>query len=115
MLYFAVVLGALLAAAGQICLKSGATGQTSAVGLMNLSVLGGVACLGLGQLLWLVAMTKLPLHVVYPFTLLTLGVVFFASIAWLGERPSPMSIVGWAVIAAGVALVVLSMLQDARH
>ncbi len=106
MLYLAVVVGACLAAAGQVLLKSGAHGQTHALALFNPSVLGGVVCLGIGQMLWLVAMTKLPLHVVYPFTFLAMAIVFLSSVAWLGERPDPLSYLGYGVITIGIALVV---------
>jgi drug/metabolite transporter (DMT)-like permease len=105
MIYLALAVSATLAAAGQIMLKLGAQGQLTATGLINGRVLAGLACYGLGLLLWLAALTRLPLYVVYPFTLLTLGLVFLGSIFVLDERPTTIAIIGWIVIGVGVAIV----------
>lgn len=112
MIYLALVASALSAAAGQILLKFGAAGR-SGVELVNLSVAAGFGLYGLGAVLWLFALAKLPLYVVYPFTLLTLAIVFVSSIVILGERPDPASLAGWALIAAGICIVAWSAVSRA--
>jgi len=101
----AIILSACLAALGQICLKLGAQGQTEAAGFLNLRVGLGLVFYAIGMLLWLYALSRVPLHVVYPFTLLTLALVGVLGIFALGERPSPISLVGWAVVVVGVGIV----------
>jgi drug/metabolite transporter (DMT)-like permease len=104
-LYLALTLSAALAAAGQVMLKLGAQGQASALAMVNPQVIGGLTLYGLGMLLWLWALAQLPLQVVYPFTMLTLILVFIASIVIFGERPSGLICLGWAVVGLGVAIV----------
>ena len=104
-LYLALTAGALLAASGQVLLKIGADGRPSLLDFVNGYVVGGLGLYGVGMVLWLVALARLPLHVVYPFTLLTLGLVFAASLIFFGERPSPIVLAGWAIIGLGVAVV----------
>jgi drug/metabolite transporter (DMT)-like permease len=105
MLYLALTIAAALAAAGQVLLKLGATGQTVGLALANGRVVLGLGCYALGLVLWLVALTKLPLYVVYPFTLLTSALVLIGAVIWLGERPSAMAWFGWAVVAIGIGLI----------
>ena len=57
------------------------------------------------MVVWLLALARLPLHVVYPSALLTLGINLGASLIFFGERPSPIVLAGWAIIGLGVAVV----------
>ena len=104
-LYLALTISAGLAAAGQVLLKLGVQGHAHALAMVNLRVVGGLALYGLGMLLWLWALAQLPLQVVYPFTMLTLILVFIASILIFGERPSGLICLGWAIVGLGVAVV----------
>ncbi len=75
-------------------------------GLVQGILLGGLyAQYALGMALWLVALSKLPLSVVYPFMVLTLGLVGALAALLLNERPSALALIGWAIIAAGVCVV----------
>ena len=107
MFYLALTIGTLLAAAGQVMLKRGADGRDHLLAFANGYVLAGLALHGAGMALGLVAMTRLPLHVAYTFTLLSLCFVGGASIAFLGERPNAMAFVGWAIVCLGVGVVTL--------
>ena len=98
---------ASLAALGQIFLKLGAQGRLDPLAMLNPTVIAGLGMYGVGVVLWLYALARLPLSVVYPFTMVTLALVFLASIVMLGERPSPTVIAGWLVIGLGVGLVAL--------
>jgi drug/metabolite transporter (DMT)-like permease len=104
-LYLALTISATLAAAGQVLLKLGVNGQASALAMANPKVLGGLTLYAAGMLIWLWALSQLPLQVVYPFTMLTLILVFIASIVVFGERPSGLICLGWAVVGVGVAIV----------
>jgi drug/metabolite transporter (DMT)-like permease len=108
MIYLALTLGAAMAAIGQVLLKLGADGQTTLLGLINIRVFGGLALYGFSVVAWLIALTRLPLHVVYPFTMLTLVLVFLASIVFLGERPNVLVMAGWGVVGVGVAIVAIA-------
>ncbi len=103
----ALLVAASLAAAGQVLLKIGATGRLAWLDLINLNVLGGLAVLAVAVVCWLYALARLPLYAVYPFNLLTLGLMFAMSFALLGERPGSLAIIGWVVIAAGLVLVAI--------
>jgi small multidrug resistance pump len=105
MIYLALILGAMMAAAGQVMLKLGADGQSSLLGLVNPRVIVGLILYTFASITWLAALTRLPLHVVYPFTILTLVLVFAGSILFLGERPSLLIMAGWGVVCIGVAIV----------
>lgn len=93
------------AAAGQILLKLGASGRASLLEFANPTLAGGLALYGLGAALWIAALAKLPLHVVYPFTLVTLALVGALSVLVLGERPNAMALAGWAIVGVGVCVV----------
>jgi drug/metabolite transporter (DMT)-like permease len=97
-----------MAAAGQVLLKLGATGQSTALAMVNPKVLGGLTLYGIGVMIWLWALSQLPLQVVYPFTMLTLILVFIASIVVFGERPSLLLCLGWAVVGCGLVIVALA-------
>ena len=104
-LAIALVASASLAAFGQIVLKLGVAGRLDPVAMINPTVLAGLSMYAVGMVLWLFALARLPLYVVYPFTLVTLALVFASSILILGERPSAIVIAGWLVIGIGVSLV----------
>ena len=98
-----VTLGAFLAAAGQIFLKLGANGARSVSDFANSRTLFGFALYGVGSILWVVALSRLPLSKVYPFTILTFVLVYIASATMLGE---PMT----ATVLFGATLVILGLL-----
>ena len=105
---FLLILAALVAAFGQLMFKYGAdTGGGIMAILLNPYTMTGLASYFLSMILWLKALTAAPLHVVYPFTLLTFVLVGLASVAILGERPTSMSLIGWGVICAGIGVVYL--------
>lgn len=103
--YATLVAAAVFAAGGQVLLKLGATGRSSLVAFANLQVAAGLAFYMLGALLWIAALSKAPLNVVYPFTALTFALVYFASIVLLGERPTPLALAGVALVLVGLTLI----------
>ena len=97
--------GVLLAALGQILFKLGATGRSQFVDFVNLPLLGGLLCYALGTTLWIVALSKAPLTVVYPFTALTFVVVYAAGVLVFGEPVSTRALAGVGLIIAGLFFV----------
>lgn len=97
--------GVLLAALGQVLFKLGATGRSALSEFVNLEIASGLLCYGLGTALWIVALSRAPLTVVYPFTALTFVIVYAAGVMFLGEATSFRSLVGVALILAGLFLV----------
>jgi drug/metabolite transporter (DMT)-like permease len=98
-----VLLGSLLAAAGQVYLKLGASGASNFSDFLNVRLGIGLGLYALGSVLWVAALSKLPLSRVYPFTVLTFVLVYVASFAILGERIT-------GPVVAGALLVVIGLL-----
>lgn len=95
----------LLAAIGQILLRTGAAGRSGLAEFLNPPLLGGLVAYAASTILWIVALSRAQLSTVYPFTLLTFVLVGVGAIALLGERVNATVLAGWAVIAAGLMLV----------
>jgi multidrug transporter EmrE-like cation transporter len=110
----------LLGVAAQLLLKAG----TNAVGRFAFSldnavpvglqlaleprILGGTGCYALSLVLWVMALSRTEVSVMYP--MVSIGFALNALLAWwlLGEALSVQRIAGIAVIMVGVALVARS-------
>lgn len=120
-LSFALVLtGVLLNAAAQLLLKAG----TNAVGhfefqLSNLvpiglklglepHILGGMACYAVSLVVWIMALSRVPVSIAYP--MLSIGYVINAFVAWhwFGEALSAQKLAGIGFVVVGVYLVARS-------
>lgn len=115
-----VLLGVLLNAAAQLLLKAG----TNAVGhfefhLGNLlpvgvklalepHILGGLACYVVSVVVWIMALSRVPVSVAYP--MLSIGYVINAFVAWqwFGEALAAQKLLGIGFIVVGVFLVARS-------
>jgi drug/metabolite transporter (DMT)-like permease len=106
--YGLLLVAAVCAAGGQILFKLGATNRGSLMAFVNPQIAGGGVLYFLGAVLWVAALSKLPLSVAYPFTVLTFVLVYLASVFLLGERPSPGAIFGVALVLAGLAAILWS-------
>ncbi|MGP8473952.1 EamA family transporter [Burkholderia sp. PR2] len=67
----------------------------------------GLLCYGAGTVLWIFALSKAGLTVVYPFTVLTFVLVFLAGILFFGERVSYAQWGGVAMILGGLYLIAM--------
>jgi drug/metabolite transporter (DMT)-like permease len=105
-LYLLLVLSAFSAAGGQMLFRVGAQGRTALVQFINWPLAIGIGLYGLSTLLWIYALSRLPLKNVYPFTALTFVLVYGAAIVVLGERPSWRGFVGITVVLAGLYFIV---------
>jgi multidrug transporter EmrE-like cation transporter len=118
---FALILtGVLLNAAAQLLLKAG----TNVVGhfefhLDNLLpigmkiafqpyIMGGMACYAVSLVVWIMALSRVPVSVAYP--MLSIGYVINAFVAhyWFGEALASQKLLGIGVIVIGVWLVAKS-------
>jgi multidrug transporter EmrE-like cation transporter len=115
-----LMLGVLLNAAAQLLLKAG----TNRVGefafsadnivpigaklAANPPILAGLACYGVSVVVWVMALSRVPVSVAYP--MLSVGYIVNAFAAWLlfGESLGAQKLVGIGFIVVGVFLVARS-------
>jgi multidrug transporter EmrE-like cation transporter len=100
-----LVVSTLLAAAGQILLKMGATGSRELTDFLNLRVLTGLGFYGVSTLLWIWALSKVPLSMAYSFTALTFLMVFLGSLLIVKESVGLLTFAGVALIVSGFLCV----------
>ena len=117
-LSFALILaGVLLNAAAQLLLKAG----TNAVGRFDFSaanivpigmrlalephILGGLGCYVVSVVVWIMALSRVPVSIAYP--MLSIGYIVNALAAWMlfGESLTAQKLVGIGFIVVGVFLV----------
>lgn len=115
-----VLTGVLLNAAAQLLLKAGTNriGEFAfsldnlvPVGIKVASspfVLGGLACYAVSVVVWIMALSRVPVSVAYP--MLSIGYIVNAVAAWLlfGESLAAQKLVGIGFIVVGVWLVARS-------
>lgn len=101
----ALLAGTVCAAAGQVAFKLGATGRESLISFFNGWVALGLTLYLLGTALWLFALSKASLTVVYPFTALTFVLVYGAGVLFLGELTNARQLSGVGLILAGLYLI----------
>jgi len=97
--------GSICAAAGQLMLMLGASGRDSLLSFANVWIAGGLIAYVVGTLLWVYALSKAALTVVYPFTALTFVFVYVSGIWLLGEPTSLRALAGVGLILAGLSLI----------
>jgi multidrug transporter EmrE-like cation transporter len=104
-----ILVGVLLNAAAQLLLKAGTNAQPLGLGLaIEPHILGGLACYAVSVVVWVVALSKVPVSIAYP--MLSIGYVVNAIAAYylFGESVSPMRMAGIGVIIVGVFIVARS-------
>jgi drug/metabolite transporter (DMT)-like permease len=103
--YILLSVGVLCAAAGQIAFKLGATGRTAPLEFVNIWIVGGLGLYGVGTLLWIWCLSRLPLTVVYPFTALTFVIVYVAGLLAFHEPVSLRALAGVGLVLGGLYLI----------
>jgi multidrug transporter EmrE-like cation transporter len=118
--FFLVLAGVLLNAAAQLLLKAGTNrigefafslDNVVPIGIKVASspfVLGGLACYGVSVVVWILALSRVPVSIAYP--MLSIGYIVNALAAWMlfGESLSAQKLVGIGTIIVGVWLVARS-------
>ena len=97
--------GTVLAATGQLLFKIGASGRESLSSFINPWLLSGLLAYALGTLLWIYALSRVRLTVVYPFTALTFVLVYLFGILILHEPTSLRALAGVALVLGGLFLI----------
>jgi len=103
-----LLVSTLCAAIGQLLFKVGATGRESILSFLNTWIVSGLILYGLGTLLWIFALSRVPLIVVYPFTALTFVLVYLGGVLVLGEHASLQAILGVLLVLGGLYLTASS-------
>ena len=107
---FAFILtGVLLNAGAQLLLKAGTNAAPLGLRLaIEPHILAGLACYVVSVVVWVVALSKVPVSMAYP--MLSIGYVINAVAAYylLGETVTPMRLAGIGVIIVGVFIVARS-------
>lgn len=99
--------GASLAAAGgQLLFRVGAENKTTLSEYLNAPIIIGLILYGLGTILWIYALSKEKLVVVYAFTALTFAMVYLGSVLLLGETLSARAGCGIVLVMGGLYLLV---------
>lgn len=79
--------------------------QTAAAYLLSPWVVAGLALYGLGAVLWLYVLARLPLSAAYPFVGLGFILTMALGVLALGENLSAMRVFGTLLIALGCVFV----------
>jgi multidrug transporter EmrE-like cation transporter len=107
---FAFILtGVLLNAGAQLLLKAGTNARPLGIALaIEPHILAGLACYVVSVVVWVVALSKVPVSIAYP--MLSIGYVVNAIAAYylLGETVTPLRMAGIGVIIIGVFIVARS-------
>ena len=116
-----IIISVSLGVAGQVCLKVGMNrvGEIDAASLTRLAealkrafslplVWLGLACYGIGALLWMVILSRLDLS--HAYLMLASMYVLIPLVSWLvlGEHVPPMRWLGMVVVVLGVVIVARS-------
>jgi multidrug transporter EmrE-like cation transporter len=104
-----ILLGVLLNAGAQLLLKAGTNAMPLGPRLaIEPHILGGLACYVVSVVVWVVALSKVPVSIAYP--MLSIGYIVNAFAAWylFGEALTPMKLTGIGIIVLGVFIVARS-------
>jgi len=101
-----VLVGVLPNAAAQLLLKAGTNTMPLGPRLaLEPHILGGLACYAVSVVVWVAALSRVPVSIAYP--MLSIGYIVNAVAAWylFGEALSAMKLAGIGVIIVGVYMV----------
>ena len=104
-----ILVGVLLNAAAQLLLKAGTNAMPLGLRLaIEPHILAGLACYVVSVVVWIVALSRVPVSIAYP--MLSIGYVVNALAAWylLGEAVTPLRLAGIGIIVLGVFIVARS-------
>lgn len=104
-IYIALLLAAILGAVGQVLLKLGASGREEFISFLNPWVFSGLIVYGLGTILWIYALSRASLTLIYPFTALTFVLVCTLGVFVLGETITAKTSGGILLVLAGLLLI----------
>jgi undecaprenyl phosphate-alpha-L-ara4N flippase subunit ArnE len=100
-----LVIACIAAAAGQLLFRVGAQNRTQLAEFVNPAIAGGLVLYALGTLLWIYALARERLVVVYAFSALTFVLVYAGGTLLLNEAITLKGAVGVALVLTGLYLV----------
>ena len=109
-----VLASVTLAGVGQLLLRHGMQSAKTAGGSLAMHairsphVVGGLAIFGISAIVWLAALSRVPLSRAYPFNALTYVGILLAAKFGLHEDVTPTRWFGAALVVTGLLLVVRS-------
>ena len=103
-----LISAALLAAAGQMLFKVGATDRARLIEYLNPAIIVGLLCYALSTVAWIYTLSSEKLVNVYAFTALSFVLVYAGGVTLLGETLTGAGIVGIVLIMAGLFLLTTS-------
>lgn len=107
--FLLLLTGVLLNATAQLLLKAGTNAMPLGPSLaVEPHILGGLACYAVSVVIWVIALSRVPVSMAYP--MLSIGYIVNAVAAWqlLGESLPPLRLAGIGVIILGVFMVARS-------
>lgn len=117
-LFLLILSSVTLSALAQLALKVGtaaaARGRAAGVGgeilglVQSPMVLLGLGLYGVGAVLWLFVLGRVPLSLAYPFVGMGFVLTMLAGLFFLGESVGPARLIGTLLIAGGCVLVARS-------
>lgn len=93
------------AAAGQLLFRIGAQGRTQVAEFLNPAIGAGLVLYALGTALWILALARQRLVVVYAFSALTFVLVYLGSALLLREPLGARGVSGIALVLVGLYLI----------
>ena len=107
--FWFILAGVLLNAGAQLLLKAGTNAMPLGVRLaVEPHILGGLACYAVSVVLWVIALSRVPVSIAYPMLSIGYVVNALAAWAWLGEAVTLMRVAGIGIIIVGVFIVARS-------
>lgn len=100
-----LIASTLCAALGQVLFKAGAHRAETLLHFFNAWILIGLFAYGVGTLLWIYVLSRMPLTVAYPFTALTFALVYLAGVFLFGEPMTLRALSGVILILGGLFLI----------
>jgi multidrug transporter EmrE-like cation transporter len=100
-----LTVAAFAASAGQLLFKVGAQGRQQLLDFINPPVAAGLVLYGLGTAIWIYVLSSEKLVNVYAFTALTFVLVYLGGIFLIGEKASPVGVIGILLILSGLYLL----------
>ena len=107
--FWFILAGVLLNAAAQLLLKAGTNAMPLGIRLaLEPHILGGLACYVISVVVWIVALSRVPVSIAYP--MLSIGYAVNAIAAWylFGEALTATRLIGIGIIIVGVYMVARS-------
>ena len=115
-----IIAGVVLNAAAQLLLKAGTnavghfefhTSNIVPIGLklgLQPYILGGMACYAISLIIWIMALSRVPVSVAYPMLSIGYAINAFVAWQWFGEALAAQKLLGIGFIIVGVVLVTRS-------